>query len=203
MSSEFQKKRKEDKNAKKFRSGVFSNNMAKELIYFFIIWSVLIATLSIFQMYSHISPSPSKYSKNQIPGETKTNTIEKILIPKLAIELPITNTQNYSTHGATWIPTSALPGENGNIIIYAINKKGLFGNIDKLNIGDEIYLVGSDKNIFKYNVSSKLLIENDKISTFISDSTNELTLYTNVGIINSRKFVLKATPSVMGASDEN
>ena len=92
---------------------------------------------------------------------------------------------------ASWLATSAVPGE-GNVIIYAHNRPGLFGNLGALQIGDEIILTQNNK-LITYKVRKTLAIKPNQVEAILSPN-NQLTLYTCDGTFDQKRLVVYADP---------
>lgn len=122
---------------------------------------------------------------------------EKILFPSLDHTLPIATASILAgewtlfSDQASWLSTSA-PLTVGNTIIYAHNRVGLFGDLKKLAIGDEI-VVGSGEKEFRYQVNELRKVQPDEVSAILSDE-NQLTLYTCDGRFDEKRLVVIAKP---------
>lgn len=97
----------------------------------------------------------------------------EIHIPKTGVTLPISggvydysmkdwSISNSSAHFAT---LTALPNnQQGNTLIYAHNRKGLFGSLDKLEAQDLVYVKTDNNLIFEYLFDSSELVRPDDLS---------------------------------------
>lgn len=91
----------------------------------------------------------------------------------------------------SWLSTSEPPGR-GNVILYGHNRKGLFGELDRLEIGEEITIVSGSKN-YVYQIYESRRVRPNEVDVIISDK-NQLTLYTCDGSFDERRLVLFAFP---------
>lgn len=91
----------------------------------------------------------------------------------------------------SWLSTSAQPSD-GNVIIYAHNRKNLFGSLAKVSIGDDIFLEHLGKT-FSYTVKEKNRVLPTSIDSVVSNE-NRLTLYTCDGAFDQKRLVIVAIP---------
>jgi sortase A len=109
------------------------------------------------------------------PGSNAVNSYRtpfdeprRITIPRLGInarvkplDLKANNVLDApaSIYDAGWYEHSAKPGENGATLIdghvHGLTKRGIFYNLKKLDVGDEIEIERGDGKIFKYSVIRK------------------------------------------------
>ncbi len=99
-----------------------------------------------------------------------------------------------SASKATFLGTSAKPGEKGNIIIYGHNKKSIFGNLTKVKVNDIIEITTSTQKTFEYKVSSIDKVKPDDVSVVLPTNEEILTVYTCTGFLDSFRLVVKARP---------
>lgn len=124
----------------------------------------------------------------------------RIQIQRTGIDLPIIPAQikdgvwETSAITATHLSTSARPHEEGNIIIYAHNKKDMFGPLLWTQVGDEITLTSQDNQQFTYQVTKTQTVKPEEVEVVLPTNHEELTLYTCTGFLDSLRFVVKAKP---------
>lgn len=94
---------------------------------------------------------------------------------------------------ASWLTSSETPGQ-GNVIVYAHNRTGLFGDLDRLKIGDEIKLE-YEGTTFVYTVAISRKVLPTDVEAIISHE-NQLTLYTCDGAFDQKRLVVIAKPQV-------
>lgn len=87
-----------------------------------------------------------------------------------------------------WLSTSALPG-NGNTILYAHDRVGLFGNLSKLKVGDEIMIYFNKWIIYK--VIELHAVTPTDVNSILSNR-NRLTLFTCEGTFDQKRLVVYA-----------
>lgn len=97
---------------------------------------------------------------------------------------------------ASYLTASALPGENGNIIIYGHNKRSILGNIRALKGSEIITLTMTDGSIKKYQVKSLTEVAPNNTKLLSPTDSETLTIYTCSGLLDSQRFVLRAIPLI-------
>ena len=90
----------------------------------------------------------------------------------------------------SWLATSSTPGR-GNTILYAHNKKNLFGPLKKIKIGDLIIIEGQGK-IYEYSVSEIRKVLPNEVDAILSPQ-NQLTLYTCDGSFDQKRLIVIAS----------
>lgn len=133
--------------------------------------------------------------------------IQQIYNPPIQIEIPKTKTNlivepgsitngvwTISEDGATHLLSSSAPGQGGNTVIYAHNKKDLFGPIRWLNVGDEIILKNMNGEVFNYEITDKKTVSPKEISYVLQKNEETLTLYTCTGFADKDRYIVIAKP---------
>ena len=166
--------------------------MAKDTV-FKIILAVYVG-LAVFRLtdpglkWTKTKPRPGVVLPASIipPSEIK---IEKINLD-LAISPSVVKDNEWEVFDdrAAWLATSSLPGK-GNTIIYAHDRQGLFGSLDRLRKGDEIKIY-VDKWL-TYKVSEVKRVKPSDVEAILSDK-NRLTLYTCDGAFDQKRLVVYA-----------
>ncbi len=100
-----------------------------------------------------------------------------------------------SQNSATHLFTSARPTEAGNIIIYAHNKKELFGGLNKVKVGDTVAVTTETGSTFTYVVNDVKTVKPSDIKEVLPSPDEVLTLYTCTGLLDSQRLVVKALPA--------
>ncbi len=138
----------------------------------------------------------------EITSEVKDrhNTPTFISIPAVSIGLPITQTSiingiwEIDKDGVSHLESSAYPGENSGIIMYAHNTHDRFGNLHSVKIGDEIAVTTRNSKLAKYKVASISVVTPNDVNALITDSES-LILYTCTGFADLKRLVVKAKPA--------
>lgn len=148
--------------------------------------------LAIFRL-----TDPNLRWTKEIPStvETSVNKPTNIKIPKLNLDLAVSpsvvkgNDWQLFDDRVAWLSTSSLPGE-GNVILYAHDRIGLFGELYKLKKGDEISIFSKD-TWKTYKVTEVHEVTPTDINSILSDRIR-LTLYTCSGAFDQKRLVVYA-----------
>ena len=98
-----------------------------------------------------------------------------------------------SNRNALFLPTSKMLGEGGNTILYAHKRKGLFGALKNLSIGDVVVLMDLNGKKYKFMVYNKEDIKPAKMDKIETNKSNTLTLFTCDGWFDENRLVVKAS----------
>ncbi len=96
-------------------------------------------------------------------------------------------------HGS-YLTASALPGSPGNIIIYGHNKRTIMGNIRALKGYEKITLTLADGTSKLYQAQSMKEVSPTQTDLLKQTDSEVLTLYTCSGLMDARRFVVRAIP---------
>lgn len=122
----------------------------------------------------------------------------RLYIPKLnkalAIEVGevVDNRWSISQTGVSFYKDSALPGSNGNSVIYGHNLKNILGDLPNLTNEDKIYIILSDGSFAKYEVFNKKAIKPDQVEILNQTQDSRLTIYTCSGFLDAARYVVVA-----------
>lgn len=125
-------------------------------------------------------------------------TPAEIIIRDAHIDLPIvTATLNKgifetTDKGASYLTSSPLPGAKGNSIIYAHNWWNLFGNLPKLQKGENISVLYTDKSQQTFTIAETKTVTAHDISILNPTTNNQLTLFTCANFLDADRFVVIA-----------
>lgn len=158
--------------------------------------------------YFYAHPSGKSSTAQVAPSPTFNPTGQATLsIPKIGTKVPIiwnVAEDNFSEQllsGVVHFAGTALPGQNGNIFItghssyYAWVKspyKDVFAILDKLEVGDQIY-IQYNNGTYTYTVNGSKVVKPDQLQVMGSGFTPTLTLMTCVPIgTNLNRLVITA-----------
>ena len=123
-----------------------------------------------------------------------------IEIPRVKMNLPVEQTAitggvwGVSQKGASYLGTSARPGEAGPIILYSHNTDDRFGPIRWLMPEDEIVITTIDNKSHNYTVKKLMTVSPNQIEAVSNYSEETLILYTCDGFADLQRFVVIAVP---------
>lgn len=148
------------------------------------------------------SPSinePIKISSSLLSAIETTQPPFRILVPGIFVDLPIVEakvvngfwelSENSASHGIG----SANPGENGNIIIFAHARTGLFYNLKDLKNDAPVYLLTKDR-WYRYRVREIKSVYPNQVETIAPTTDETLTLYTCSGFLDEKRLLVIAKP---------
>ncbi len=101
-----------------------------------------------------------------------------------------------SEHAANFVMQSATPGTPGNSIIYGHNTYNIFANLIRTKRGDRVTVYMSNGTILTYTVVDIQEVTPDRTDLLKSTVTEVLTIYTCSGWLDSKRFVLRAVPTL-------
>ncbi|GIK83733.1 MAG: hypothetical protein BroJett025_03550 [Patescibacteria group bacterium] len=104
------------------------------------------------------------------------------------------NNWTISETEASYLKQSAKPGENGNIIIYGHNKREIMGNIRALKGNEVITITTENGDKHQYKIKLITEVEPNQVTYLLPTSQETLTLYTCSGFMDSKRFIVQATP---------
>ena len=153
-----------------------------------------------------INPTSNKTVK-QLQSKAAI-TENRLYIPKIDVNLPYaTGSETVMEQGAWWRrPDNGNPKDGGNFVLSAHRfimgltpqqtlRKSPFYNIDKLEIGDKIYIDYSGKR-YKYTISKIFAVAPDAVEIEQRTDQPQLTLYScTLGGSSDGREVIIATPS--------
>jgi LPXTG-site transpeptidase (sortase) family protein len=100
-----------------------------------------------------------------------------------------------SPTSANHVIQSALPGENGNIILYGHNLNSIFGYLMAIKIGASINIRMTDGSLHRYTVTETQVVAPGQTQLLAPTTHEVLTLYTCTGLLDSLRFVVRAVPA--------
>jgi LPXTG-site transpeptidase (sortase) family protein len=123
----------------------------------------------------------------------------KLDIPSAGINLKIfpttinNNLWQIDDRGASYLFTSARPGQPGPVILYAHNTKDRFGALDLVSHDDIILLTDELGTTHAYQVSQILTVAPTQIEALLA-TEETLILYTCTGFLDQFRLVVRAIP---------
>lgn len=171
------------------------------LQFFFILLTAAVVALLAIKLYpsrfsvEQTANAQTVISMPQVAGEENAYPPERIVIPRISLDLTIApgvisdNVWTLYDDKVSWLATSQMPGE-GNTILYAHNRKGLFAPLKELVKGDLIKIFAASKE-YSYRVSEVNTVTPSNINVLLS-LKDQLTLYTCDGILDRYRLVVVA-----------
>jgi LPXTG-site transpeptidase (sortase) family protein len=145
--------------------------------------------------------NPIKINASLYASKDTVNNPVRILIPKANIDLkiidaPIINGYwELSNNTASYGLGSGHPGSNGNTVIFAHAREGLFYNLKDVKIGDIIYVFTKDK-WYRYKVGTITAVYPNQTEVLQATKKEVLTLYTCTGFYDDKRLIITALPQL-------
>ncbi len=130
---------------------------------------------------------------------SQESEIKSIIIPRLNIDLSVAPSKikngywEVSETSASHGEGSANPGENGNVVVFAHAREGLFLGLRGVEKGDTVYILTANR-WYKYKVSEIVNVYPNDITTVAPTNSEVLTLFTCSGFFDEKRLIVKAVP---------
>ena len=127
-------------------------------------------------------------------------TPERIYIPKTNLDLQLKSAASqagsyeFFPDAASYLATSAKPGEWGNAVIYAHNTEDFFGPLEKVFLGDRVFIEGEGKTK-SYLVYAIRVVSPAEVGVIAQTADERLTLLTCTGAQKSQRLIIIAKPA--------
>ncbi len=139
-------------------------------------------TSTLLNNNEYFNPSSIKFSRINLSLPVKSSKIENGI-------------WEISDDSASFLNSSAKPGQGGNIVIYGHNKRKIFGPIiGSVRKGDEIELSAENGKVNRYSVSQVFEVKPENIEVVSPTDYEVLTVYTCTGLLDSKRLIIKAYP---------
>lgn len=155
--------------------------------------------LVIDHLLNSNSTSTSFASPQDTSAKWEFAVPSQLFIPKIRLSARIIsaekqeNTWEVHPHDINYGIGTAIPGEPGNTVIFAHRRRNLFIDLNKINIGDQIF-VGTSIDFFSYQVIDKFSVNPSEPWPTASTKNDELTLFTCNGTEDKERLIIKARP---------
>lgn len=132
------------------------------------------------------------------PALLRQNLPQQILIPKLGINKEVVKggiregQWILSDSQVLFLPSSSTPEQGYNTIMYAHKRRGLFGDLSKLSLGDQIIVTDKSNQKYSYTIYFKKVINPDEVEALQTSERNTLTLFTCDGIFDQQRLLIRA-----------
>lgn len=121
----------------------------------------------------------------------------RIVIPAVAIDLPVKEAKVVDGYwevfpdSANFGLGSAYPDQDGNQVIFAHAREGLFAPLKKVTVGEQIYVFTANK-WYTYQVDSIKDVSPSDLSVIGPSDNARLTLYTCSGFSDNQRRIVSA-----------
>lgn len=123
--------------------------------------------------------------------------IFNLTIPSAGVSLPaytadiVGTTWQTTKRGVSYLSSSALPGQQGNSVIYGHNWPNLLGNLHEVQPGDPVYVKTQD-HTYRFIVYFVTEVGPYESSVYQNTTDTRLTIYTCSGFLDSKRLVVTA-----------
>lgn len=145
------------------------------------------------------STSPIKISNFKQEDSKNFEKPEKIVLPNEQIDIKVVEAPiidgywETSEVNASHGEGSAMPGQKGNMVIFAHARVGLFYNLKNVKENDLIYVFTKNK-WFQYKVTKTSSVYPNQTEVIAPTKNEELTLYTCSGFADEKRLIVTAVP---------
>ncbi|MGH7245689.1 MAG: sortase [Candidatus Levyibacteriota bacterium] len=142
---------------------------------------------------------PIIIDKRLLSNKENVQDPQRIVIPTLKIDLPIVEAPIVNGYWETSDTTashgvgSASPGQNGNIVVFAHAREGLFLPLKDITNDETVYILTKD-HWKAYRVTNIQFVTPDQTQVIAPTDTETLTLYTCSGFFDEKRIVVTAKP---------
>ncbi len=143
--------------------------------------------------------NPIKINESLYKNQTTQNLPVRILLPKENIDINVTPSKiingywELSENTASYGEGSGIPGQNGNTVIFAHAREGLFYNLKDVKTEDIIYVFTKDK-WYRYKITKITAVYPNQTEVIKPTKNQTLTLYTCTGFSDEKRLVVTAIP---------
>ena len=137
----------------------------------------------------------SNINYTELKLENDLSIIGLINIPKIEISYPIlSNTTEDLLKISVCRFAGPLPNRIGNLCIAGHNYKNnsMFSNLDKLKVGDSVFITDLNGTNLEYIIYHKLKVSENNLSCVLSSQNVEITLITCNNTNNKERIIIKA-----------
>ena len=169
----------------------------------FLLSGLLFLLISSYLLYLRYASHPLTFERRPATVNSLSyETPRSIEIPSIKVNLPIVAALIHgkiwetTDRGISYLSSSPVPGQKGNSVMYGHNWKSILGNLSKVKPGQKLIVTMQNGKRKVFNIEYTATVKPDQ--TNIIDSTNDtrLTIYTCIGFLDSKRFVVVAKPSV-------
>lgn len=194
-------KKRREKSSKKINSRTNLINTALGIILIIsgFVWFIFLYKTPAVQTYTSDSAKEPIVADKAFKKEVKSSNIKRIVIPRLNIDLAVAPSKikngywEVSETSASHGEGSANPGEDGNVVVFAHAREGLFLGLRDVKKVDTVYILTKER-WYKYKVSEIVNVYPNDIKTVAPTDSEVLTLFTCSGFFDEKRLIVKAIP---------
>lgn len=162
--------------------------MQKKLGKIFLFLGLVFSIATSYLFWERINPFRISSIDSKYQGPVR------IVIKSVNIDLPII--PGDTKDGVSYLSSSSLPTETGNSVFYGHNWANLIGNLVKVKPSDNIEIIMSDGIKLNFKVAFTSIATPDQTHFISPTKDKRITLYTCIGLFDTKRFVVTAIPTV-------
>ncbi len=170
--------------------------MKTKLIYFLaVVISILLFSKALFEIYKRYVFVSEPVQAQVVKSDRGKGPIEPVLLKINSIDIntqvtSVKDTWAYPDDSVVFLKNTPLPGNKGNSVIYGHNYKGLFGELNKVMLGDLVEITLSDGTVRSFKITQKYTVTPDQTHILGQTKDTRLTLFTCTGFLDSKRLVV-------------
>ena len=170
--------------------------MKTKLIYLLaVVISILLFSKALLEIYKRYVYTGEPVQAQVVKVDHGKGPIEPVFlkISSININTQITSVKDswaYPDDKVVFLKNTPLPGNKGNSVIYGHNFKGLFGELNKVMVGDLVEITLSDGTKRSFKVTQKYTVTPDQTHILSQTKDTRLTLFTCAGFLDSKRLVV-------------
>ncbi len=152
-------------------------------------------------LHTYLYNRALSFNQQLVAQYQKTENLPKPVQVRIGNTITVGVTETVYTGSWTIPPTtaahvaqSANPGQSGNIIIYGHNKPTILGKMRFLQSKELIFITTEDGSEYVYQITGTYEVDPDQTKFLEPTDTETLTIYTCSGLLDSKRFILRAKP---------
>lgn len=169
---------------------------------FLILFGLICLVFFGYFFWQRNNPQKLAFNYSEAIASEQTSIAERkpvqITMPDLNIDLPVypavikKNRWEATTKGVSYLTSSSTPGDEGNSILYGHNWPNRLGNLKNAKPGQVIQITFNDKIVKTFIVEYTSVVTPDQTQILAQTKDKRITLYTCIGFLDSKRFVVVA-----------
>lgn len=142
------------------------------------------------------TPAQKPQQQVAVSQDLRISKPSRLYVPKISKTLDVFDGQvvenrwSIASSGVSYLTSSAVPGAQGNSVLYGHNTRDILGNLPAVKNGDAIYVVMDNADIYKYEVSETKEVKPNQVEILNQTEDSTLTIYTCSGFLDTARFVV-------------
>lgn len=147
------------------------------------------------KLHTEVISVPAQSYVEEIDQKTPVQVnINQLLSQAVSVETYSQGQWTIADDTASFLNSSARPGQKGNIIIYGHNKKDIFGHLHSVQKGQILTITTKDTETYSYKITDILIVDPEETEALQVTDYEVVTLYTCTGFLDRKRLVVRAVP---------